>query len=51
MNKIFNLHAIIKHLINHPLNSSNKTTAIVRFLKWQLGSRLVGGGDNLSLAG
>ena len=44
MNKIFNLHAIIRNLLNHPLNRSNKTAAIVRFLKWQLGSRLVGGG-------
>ena len=43
MNKIFNLHAIIKYLIHHPLNSANKMAAIVWFLKWQLGSRLVGG--------
>ena len=47
MNKIFNLHAIIRHLLNHPLNRSNKTAAIVRFLKWQLGSRLVGGGGEI----
>ena len=44
MNKIFRLHAIIKHLLNHPLNRPNKIAAIVRFLKWQAGSRLVGGG-------
>lgn len=34
---------ILKHLINHPLNKSNKIAAIVRFLKWQVGSRLVPG--------
>jgi len=31
------------HLINHPLNKSNKFAAIARFLKWQVGSRLVPG--------
>ena len=31
------------HLVNHPLNKSNKLSAIVRFLKWQVGSRLVPG--------
>ncbi len=33
----------LKHLVNHPLNKSNKMAAIVRFLKWQIGSRLVPG--------
>lgn len=33
----------LKHLVNHPLNKSNKIAAIVRFLKWQVGSRLVPG--------
>lgn len=31
------------HLVNHPINKSNKLSAIVRFLKWQVGSRLVPG--------
>lgn len=33
----------LKHLVNHPLNKSNKMAAIARFLKWQVGSRLVPG--------
>ena len=31
------------HLLNHPLNKKNKASAIWRFFKWQLGSRLVPG--------
>lgn len=31
------------NILQHPLNTSNKLSAIVRFLKWQLGSRLVPG--------
>lgn len=34
---------ILKHLVNHPLNKSNKISTIFRFLKWQVGSRLVPG--------
>ncbi|MFH0725692.1 MAG: FkbM family methyltransferase [Pseudomonadota bacterium] len=34
----------LKHLVNHPLNKPNKMAAIIRFLKWQAGSRLVPGG-------
>lgn len=33
----------LKHLLSHPLNKSNKTGAIIRFIKWQIGSRLVPG--------
>lgn len=33
----------LKHLVNHPLNKSDKLAAIFRFLKWQVGSRLVPG--------
>ena len=33
----------LKHLVNHPLNTSNKMGAILRFMKWQVGSRLVPG--------
>jgi FkbM family methyltransferase len=33
----------ITHLINHPINKSNKIGALVRFLRWQIGSRLVQG--------
>lgn len=32
----------LKHL-NHPLNKSNKIAAMLRILKWQIGSRLVPG--------
>ena len=33
----------LKHLVNHPLNKSSKLAALIRFLKWQIGSRLVSG--------
>jgi len=33
----------IKFITDHPLNRKNRLTAIVRFLKWQAGSRLVPG--------
>lgn len=33
----------LSHLVSHPLNKSNKLSAIIRFLKWQVGSRLVPG--------
>ena len=33
----------LRFLINHPLNHSNKTNALIRFLKWQIGSRLIPG--------
>lgn len=33
----------LKYIVNHPLNKSNKMAAIARFLKWQVGSRLVPG--------
>ncbi|WP_287963479.1 FkbM family methyltransferase [Alcanivorax sp.] len=34
---------IIKFIVNHPLNRDHKINSIIRFLKWQIGSRLVQG--------
>ena len=34
---------IIKNLVRHPLNKKNKIASIVRFIKWQIGSRMVPG--------
>ncbi len=33
----------LKFVTNHPLNRNHKTQAVCRFLKWQLGSRLLPG--------
>lgn len=33
----------IKFITNHPLNKQNKIKAIIRFVQWQVGSRLVTG--------
>ena len=33
----------IKFITNHPLNDEHKLSAIIRFAKWQIGSRLVPG--------
>ena len=33
----------LKFLVNHPLNRSNKLSAIAQYLKWRIGSRLVPG--------
>ena len=33
----------IRFITNHPLNREHKLGAIIRFAKWQLGSRLVPG--------
>lgn len=35
------LYKIIRRIINHPLNESNKVQAIYRFIKWQLLSRIL----------
>jgi hypothetical protein len=32
-----------RHIVNHPLNKSQKIRALSRFVKWQIGSRLVPG--------
>lgn len=32
---------ILKFIFSHPLNSKNKFAALLRFFKWQIGSRLV----------
>lgn len=34
---------LIKFITNHPLNDEHKLSAIIRFAKWQIGSRLVPG--------
>lgn len=34
---------ILKFIIQHPLSSNRKFAAIVKFVKWQIGCRLVGG--------
>jgi len=31
----------LNFIFNHPLNKSNKSHALFKFLKWQIGSRLV----------
>ena len=33
----------LRHLVDHPLNKSNKIGAIIKFLRWQIGSRLIVG--------
>lgn len=33
----------IKFIANHPLNRQQKISSIARFIKWQIGSRLVPG--------
>ncbi len=33
----------LKRIINHPLNRTKKLTALMRFARWQIGSRLVPG--------
>ena len=49
---------VLRHLISHPLNRKRKASALWRFTKWQVGSRLVPGkvavewvGDAVFLAG
>ena len=34
---------LLKFIVNHPLNKEHKFKAIIRFLKWQIGSRIVPG--------
>jgi FkbM family methyltransferase len=33
----------ISHIIKHPINQGHKVKAIIRYIKWQIGSRLVPG--------
>lgn len=33
----------LKYILNHPLNRDHKSQALVRFAKWQIGSRMVPG--------
>ena len=38
--RIFN---VLSFILNHPLNKNKKLEAITRYIKWQIGSRLVSG--------
>jgi hypothetical protein len=35
----------LKFIIKHPINKNNKIKSIKRFIKWQIGSRLVTGAN------
>lgn len=37
------LNQTLQFIVNHPLNRNHKASALFRFLKWQIGSRLVPG--------
>jgi FkbM family methyltransferase len=37
------IFSTIKFIVNHPLNSGHRVASISRFLKWQIGSRIVPG--------
>lgn len=37
------LIATLRHIVNHPLNRNARTAALKRFLRWQIGSRLLPG--------
>lgn len=50
VSKVSILHSI-KFIINHPLNRKNKLGAILRFIKWQIGSRIVPGSVILNWIG
>lgn len=43
--------AIIKGLMTHPLNRRNRVGALVRFVRWQVGSRLIGAPVAVPFAG
>jgi FkbM family methyltransferase len=38
--KIISAPAVLRFILNHPLNRRQKTRALGRFLRWQIGSRL-----------
>jgi FkbM family methyltransferase len=40
LSKFVNTYNSLKYVTTHPLNSASKWTAIVRYLRWQMGSRL-----------
>jgi FkbM family methyltransferase len=42
-NIFVSLFSILKSIIQHPINQHNKTEALLRFIKWQVGSRLLPG--------
>ncbi len=41
----------LKFIADHPLNKNAKIRALIKFFRWQIGSRLIpgGGGDSLQL--
>lgn len=41
--KLFSLLKTLQFIINHPLNKNNKSRALISFIRWQIGSRLVPG--------
>jgi len=40
---LFKIFRILNFIFKHPLNKNQKIKALIRFLKWQIGSRLVPG--------
>lgn len=40
---LFTLPRVIRHIVNHPLTKDEPSSAISRFARWQIGSRLVPG--------
>jgi hypothetical protein len=38
--KLLSLFKILRSILNHPLNKNQKGRAIIRFIRWQIGSRL-----------
>lgn len=45
------LTKILRTLMNHPLNRRDRTGALVRFLRWQVGSRILGAPAAVPFAG
>jgi len=41
--KVLSLFSALKFIIHHPINKDHKTAALIRYAKWQIGSRLVTG--------
>lgn len=44
MRAIINKIKFFQFILNHPLNKGEKVAAMLRYLRWQIGSRLVSGG-------
>jgi hypothetical protein len=43
LKSIFEQWGVLRWIVTHPLNRRRKLAAVVRWLKWHLGSRLVPG--------